>query len=364
MHQKKTDVVGTMRTNRKEFPDCVKRARPKKGETVAAFQKKQMIMKWKDKWDVVLTSTFHDDSMENVTTRQGVIHKPSVVLDYNKNMGGVDRNDGQLQETVTMLREAFKEALSQARVYEWLSRLKHGDMSLEDQPRSGRPSTSRTDENIKKIRDAMFDCHRTINELEALTGVSWSSCQRSLTEELHMKEPIVWMCAVKWKIKWKLIQYFCPKSSQEMNHGVMGTTWRQSNNQVNGKVHHLQDQKRSRQVKSNVKAMLICFFDIKGLIHFEFVPQGQTVNQQFYLEVLKQLCDAGAKKTLNCGGQVSGFCITTMLPPTQHSVCGSFSWKKGWQRLCTAPTPRTWHPAIFSCFQEWRGTLKESVFRM
>ena len=37
-------------------------------------------------------------------------------------------------ETVTMLREAFKEeALSQARVYEWFSRFKHGDMSLEAQ---------------------------------------------------------------------------------------------------------------------------------------------------------------------------------------------------------------------------------------
>jgi len=44
-------------------------------------------MKWKDKRDVVLVSTFHDDSMENVTTRQGVIQKPSLVLDYDKNMG-------------------------------------------------------------------------------------------------------------------------------------------------------------------------------------------------------------------------------------------------------------------------------------
>jgi len=50
-------------------------------------------------------------------------------------------------ETVTMLREAFKEeALSQARVYKWFPRFKRGDMSLDDQPRSGRPSTSRTDE--------------------------------------------------------------------------------------------------------------------------------------------------------------------------------------------------------------------------
>ena len=94
---RKTDVVGTMRTNRKEFPDFVRRARLKKGETIAEFRKKHMIMKWKDKRDVVLVSTFHDDSMEDVTTRQGIIQKPSVVFDYNKNIGGVDRNDGQLQ---------------------------------------------------------------------------------------------------------------------------------------------------------------------------------------------------------------------------------------------------------------------------
>ena len=91
-------------------------------------------------------------------------------------------------ETVTMLREAFKEeALSQARVYEWFSPFKRGDISLEDQSRSGRPSTSRTEENILKIRNAIFDCRRTIDELKALIGVSWSSCQRILTEELHMK---------------------------------------------------------------------------------------------------------------------------------------------------------------------------------
>jgi len=96
-----------MRTNRKGFPDFVKRARLKKGETVAAFHKKEMIMKWNDKRDVVLVSTFHDDSMENVTTRQGVIQKPSVVLDYNKNMGGVDRNDDKLQ-SYKLARERLK----------------------------------------------------------------------------------------------------------------------------------------------------------------------------------------------------------------------------------------------------------------
>lgn len=35
--------------------------------------------------------------------------------------------------------------------------------------------------------------------------------------------------------------------------------------------------------------MLICFFDVRGVVHSEFIPPGQTVNQAFYLEVLKRL---------------------------------------------------------------------------
>jgi len=45
-------------------------------------------------------------------------------------------------ETVLMLQEAFKEeALSKTQVYEWYSRFKGGEMSCEDQPRSGQAST-------------------------------------------------------------------------------------------------------------------------------------------------------------------------------------------------------------------------------
>jgi len=45
--------------------------------------------------------------------------------------------------------------------------------------------------------------------------------------------------------------------------------------------------KKARQVRSKVKMMLIVFFDVRGIVHREFVPPGQTVNQEFYLEVLR-----------------------------------------------------------------------------
>jgi len=39
--------------------------------------------------------------------------------------------------------------------------------------------------------------------------------------------------------------------------------------------------KKAWQVKSNIKTMLIAFFEIDGLVHHEFVPTGQTVNKEF-----------------------------------------------------------------------------------
>jgi len=35
--------------------------------------------------------------------------------------------------------------------------------------------------------------------------------------------------------------------------------------------------------------MLIVFFDIRGMVHHEFVPKGQIVNAEFYCNVLRRL---------------------------------------------------------------------------
>ena len=35
--------------------------------------------------------------------------------------------------------------------------------------------------------------------------------------------------------------------------------------------------------------MLIVFFDYEGVVHHEYAPRGQTINKEFYLEVLKRL---------------------------------------------------------------------------
>jgi histone-lysine N-methyltransferase SETMAR len=54
--------------------------------------------------------------------------------------------------------------------------------------------------------------------------------------------------------------------------------------------------KKPQMSKSKIKTMLICFFDIRSIIHFEFAPEGTTVNQIFCVEVLKRVTDAVRRK--------------------------------------------------------------------
>jgi hypothetical protein len=88
-------------------------------------------------------------------------------------------------EAHEMLQKAFKEAPRRTQVFEWFRRR---EMSIEDHPQSGRPSTSRTDKNVKKIRVKINeDQQYTTDEISEATGVSWSSCHWILTVDLNMR---------------------------------------------------------------------------------------------------------------------------------------------------------------------------------
>jgi hypothetical protein len=50
--------------------------------------------------------------------------------------------------------------------------------------------------------------------------------------------------------------------------------------------------KKARMSQAQVRTMLICFLDHEGIVHFEFLEQGQTVSQHCYLEILARLREA------------------------------------------------------------------------
>ncbi|CAH2003505.1 unnamed protein product [Acanthoscelides obtectus] len=79
--RRRTDCVGTVRVNRKGIPNQIKtKKKIGKGECVAMFRRKQMVLKWKDKKDVAMISTIHDNKMVDIENRKKILKKQKLFL--------------------------------------------------------------------------------------------------------------------------------------------------------------------------------------------------------------------------------------------------------------------------------------------
>ena len=82
--------------------------------------------------------------------------------------------------------------------------------------------------------------------------------------------------------------------------------------------------KKAHQVRSNVKDLLPIFFHCNGVVHHEFLPQGRTVNKEYYLEVRRRL----RKAIRENGGKINhGFYTMITHQLIHRCLCVSF-WPK------------------------------------
>ena len=87
-----------------------------------------------------------------------------------------------------MLQQAYGEdCLSRTQCYEWYQRFKSGRMSIEDDPKSGRASTSMDDDHVEKVLAVIRQNRRlTGREVAEGGGICKSSCYLILAEKLKM----------------------------------------------------------------------------------------------------------------------------------------------------------------------------------
>ena len=91
---------GTLRVNRKNFPQCLKPSTMSlgpRGSVAFAYHNNITIVRWKDTRDVFAMSTAYSDTMTVVKRRvDNVVQEvmcPEIIKDYNAFMGGVDLTD-------------------------------------------------------------------------------------------------------------------------------------------------------------------------------------------------------------------------------------------------------------------------------
>ena len=101
LYEQGTLACGTVRTNRKGLPKAAITKKLDRGDAVFKIEKHTglIFVHWKDKRDVFCLSSFHDNTMEDFTTKRtdvSEVRRPVLIGDYNKNMGGVDQMDQML----------------------------------------------------------------------------------------------------------------------------------------------------------------------------------------------------------------------------------------------------------------------------
>ena len=75
--------------------------------------------------------------------------------------------------------------MGSTQVFEWFRRFKEGRTSVERDPRSGRPSTSRNEEMIAKVRTIVRNNRRlTVREIADDCEISVGSCDAVLTGKM------------------------------------------------------------------------------------------------------------------------------------------------------------------------------------
>lgn len=97
LHKKRTGACGTVRKNRKEMPQFEKL---EKGEIIHLHNDNLMALKWQDKRDVHMLTTLHEPGFaptkkKNYKNNEN-IWKPLGIIDYNANMGPIDKSDMQI----------------------------------------------------------------------------------------------------------------------------------------------------------------------------------------------------------------------------------------------------------------------------
>lgn len=217
--------------------------------------------------------------------------------------------------------EIFKEihdvygdlAPSKRTVERWVCSFRNGRDSLEDDPRSGAPSTSVNSNTVSQVEGlVMRNRQITQREIAEIVQISVGSVATILSDQLNMHK-----CNAKWvpriltpemkevrvRCCRELLDLFDDPGANFCNRIVTGDeTW----------VHYYDPPtqhecriwkrpgspvpQRPRIANSTGKIMMSVFWDSQGVLLLDFLPSGQTINGEYYADLIFKLREAIKRK--------------------------------------------------------------------
>jgi histone-lysine N-methyltransferase SETMAR len=282
-------------------------------------------------------------------------------------------------ETLQLLTEAYgAEAMKKSQVYEWHKRFREGRMDIADDPRSGRPSTAIIDEKIEQVRQVVHANRRiSIDEIASKVNLSHGSVHSILHDRLGMHRicsRIVPKMLTPDHKEHRMITAgelidAADADSDFLKKIVTGDeTWcflydpqtKRQSSEWKSKTSPRRE--KFRLDKSKGKVMLEVFFDYKGLIHYEFIPEGRTVNKELYVEILRRLRDAIRRKRPEKWAANNWVLLHDNAPAHRSLLVGNYLAKNNVTTLEHPPYSPDLAPADFFLFPRLKSSLKGKRF--
>jgi len=212
-------------------------------------------------------------------------------------------------------------------VSRWATRFREGRVTINDDPKSGRPKTSTDEQSVKVVTDFLAVNRRaTCEEISKPTGISSTSVFLILTKDLQKRK----ICA-RWvphcltaeqkpkrlEIATVLKQRFNVEGQTFLYRIIaIDETWvRDFEPELKSRSNECRSPasprpKKFRRAQSQFKQMRIFAYDHRGIIITDRVPCGRSVTAAYYHDWVQKLLRKMHKTNMNCSGMGHSFCTT------------------------------------------------------
>lgn len=193
-------------------------------------------------------------------------------------------------------------AVSERTVQEWFARFRQGNFELKDRTRSGRPMVDKDNEIMEIIKQ---DRHISSYDIAKELGISQQTILNHIEKLGYKKKLDIWvphnLSQQNLISRISICDSLLKRNEIEpfLRNMITGDEkWITYDNNVRKRSWSKRDEAAQTIAKPRLsprKIMLSVFWDWKGIVHYELLEPGQTVDSVFYCDQLERLNQAMKK---------------------------------------------------------------------
>ncbi|CAK9803068.1 Histone-lysine N-methyltransferase SETMAR [Anthophora quadrimaculata] len=261
------------------------------------------------------------------------------------------------------------EALKERQCQNWFARFRSGDFSLKNAQRSSRPVE--VDEiHIKAIIDS--DRDSTTRDIAEKLNVSHTCIEKKLKMLGYVKKLDLWIPHQLKEIHLTQRISICDsllkrnETDPFLKSLITGDEkWIVYNNVNQKRSWVMKDEPVQATSKAEIhqkKIMLSVWWDYKGILYFELIPQNQTINSNVYVQQLAKLSDAIQEKRPALSNRKGVVFHHDNAKPHTSLITRQKLLELGWDVLSHPPYSPDLAPSDYHLFRSMQNSLNGKIF--